>query len=194
MSPISDVTAFRSGRWPLGGFPARDPGGVNWAIDNRAVFCFLAHPSCLVVADPAFRTIEMICDHVRAAGDRAALVDLNAIALPGRTTHEPALRDRMDRRDVESRPRLHEDHARLRSLLRRDVRRAVPRRARPSLRAGFRPPAGAGEARGAAAVEDAEDDLRQLDERPLPQGRARRLRRGRRRTSWSGRTGTPTRC
>ena len=29
-------------------------------------------------------------------------------------------------------------------------------------------------------MEDAEDDLRQLDERPLPQGRARRLRRGRR--------------
>src|SRR5262245_14981811 len=40
--------------------------------------------------------------------------------------HERALRDRMDRCDVESRPRLHKDHPRLRSLLRRDVRRAVP--------------------------------------------------------------------
>ena len=36
------------------------------------------------------------------------------------------------------------------------------------------------------AVEDAEDDLRQLDERPVPQGRARRLRRGRLRRSWNG--------
>ena len=32
------------------------------------------------MTDPAFKTIEMICDQVRAAGDRAALVDLNTIA------------------------------------------------------------------------------------------------------------------
>ena len=66
----------------------------------------------------------------------------------------------------------------LRPLLRRDVRRALPRRAGPPLRAGLRPPPRPREARRAAALEDAEDDLRQLDERPLPQGRARRLRRG----------------
>ena len=60
--------------------PGRDPRGSDLGDRARAVFCFLAHPSCLVVADPAFRTIEMICDQVRAAGDRAALVDLNTIA------------------------------------------------------------------------------------------------------------------
>ncbi len=81
MSPISDVTAFRSGRWPLESFLEAVHSGVTWAIEQRAVFCFLAHPSCLVVTDPAFRAIEMICDLVRTAGDRAALVDLNTIAL-----------------------------------------------------------------------------------------------------------------
>ena len=64
MSPISDVTAFRSGRWPLEAFLQAIEAGVNWAIEHRAVFCFLAHPSCLGVVDPSFRTIDMICDRV----------------------------------------------------------------------------------------------------------------------------------
>jgi peptidoglycan/xylan/chitin deacetylase (PgdA/CDA1 family) len=80
MSPVSDVTALRSGRWPLEAFLEVLRAGVTWAIQERAVFCFLAHPSCLVVTDPTFRTIEMICDLVRTAGDRAALVDLDTIA------------------------------------------------------------------------------------------------------------------
>ena len=80
MSPISDVTAFRTGRWPLEAFLEAIRAGVTWAIEQRAVFCFLAHPSCLGVVDPSFRTIEMICDLVRAAGDRAAIVDLETIA------------------------------------------------------------------------------------------------------------------
>ncbi len=80
MSPVSDVTALRSGRWPLEAFLDAIRAGVTWAIEQRAVFCFLGHPSCLVVTDPAFRTIEMICDLVRKAGDRAAVVDLNTIA------------------------------------------------------------------------------------------------------------------
>jgi hypothetical protein len=80
MSPISDVTAFRSGRWPLESFLNAVRSAVAWAIAERAVFCFLGHPSCLVVTDPAFETLETICDQVRAAGERAALVDLNVIA------------------------------------------------------------------------------------------------------------------
>ena len=75
MSPISDVTAFRTGRWPLEAFLEAIRSGVTWAIEQRAVFCFLGHPSCLVVADPSFRTIEMICDLVRAAGDRRRRFD-----------------------------------------------------------------------------------------------------------------------
>ena len=52
MSPISDVTAFRTGRWPLQSFLEAIRAAVSWAIRNRAVFCFLAHPSCLVATDP----------------------------------------------------------------------------------------------------------------------------------------------
>jgi hypothetical protein len=80
MSPISDVGAFRTGRWPLEAFLDAIRSGVSWAIEQRAVFCLLGHPSCLVVADPAFRTIDMICDLVRSAGDRTALADLDTIA------------------------------------------------------------------------------------------------------------------
>ncbi len=80
MNPVSDVTAMRSGRWPLEAFLEVVRAGVSWAIEHRAVYSFLAHPSCLVVADPAFQAIEMICDLVRTAGDRAMLADLNTIA------------------------------------------------------------------------------------------------------------------
>lgn len=80
MSPISDVTAFRAGRWPLEAFLTAIRAAVARAIERRAVFCLLAHPSCLGVVDPSFRTIDAIVDLVRAAGDRAAIVDLEAIA------------------------------------------------------------------------------------------------------------------
>jgi peptidoglycan/xylan/chitin deacetylase (PgdA/CDA1 family) len=80
MSPISDVTAFRSGRWPLAAFLEAVGAGVAWAIEQRAVFCFLGHPSCLVVTDPAFRTVELVCELVRKAGDQAAIADLDTIA------------------------------------------------------------------------------------------------------------------
>jgi peptidoglycan/xylan/chitin deacetylase (PgdA/CDA1 family) len=80
MSPISDVTAFRSARWDIDAFLEATRRSVSWAIENRATFDFLAHPSCLVVADPKFRAIDLICELVRKAGDRATLADLGAIA------------------------------------------------------------------------------------------------------------------
>ncbi|MBM4072389.1 MAG: chitin deacetylase [Planctomycetes bacterium] len=80
MSPVSDIGAFRGGRWHLKWFLRAVREAVEWAIDNRRVFDFLAHPSCLYVTDPEFRTIELICELVRKAGNRAALVDLNTIA------------------------------------------------------------------------------------------------------------------
>lgn len=80
MSPISDVTAFRSARWPLDAFLEATRRSVGWAIENRKVFDLLAHPSCLVVEDPEFRIVETICDLVDAAGERAAIVDLGKIA------------------------------------------------------------------------------------------------------------------
>jgi peptidoglycan/xylan/chitin deacetylase (PgdA/CDA1 family) len=80
MNPISDVGAFRNGRWPLADFLKAIRMGVEWAIENRAVFDFLAHPSCLYVTDPKFETIEMICDLVKKSKGRAAIVDLGTIA------------------------------------------------------------------------------------------------------------------
>ncbi len=80
MSPISDIGAFRTGRWKLEWFLRSIRRCVQWTIENGAVFDFLAHPSCLYVVDPEFRAIELICEMVREAGDRAAIVDLDSIA------------------------------------------------------------------------------------------------------------------
>ncbi len=80
MSPPSDITAFRSGRWQLAWFKEAVRRGVQWAIEHRAAYDFLGHPSCLYVTDPEFETIDMICQMVRGAGDRAEIVDLDALA------------------------------------------------------------------------------------------------------------------
>lgn len=80
MSPISDIGAFRSGRWKLEWFLEAIERSVQWAIDNRAVFDFLGHPSCLYVVDPEFRALDLICKMVADAGDRAEITDLNGIA------------------------------------------------------------------------------------------------------------------
>jgi peptidoglycan/xylan/chitin deacetylase (PgdA/CDA1 family) len=80
MSPVSDVSAFRTGRWQLDWFLKAIRQAVEWAIDKRAVFDFLGHPSCLYVVDPEFRTVDLICELARKAGPRAALTDLDTIA------------------------------------------------------------------------------------------------------------------
>jgi peptidoglycan/xylan/chitin deacetylase (PgdA/CDA1 family) len=80
MSPVSDIMAFRVGRWKLDAFLKAIRLAVTWAIEQRASFDLLAHPSCLYVTDPEFRTIELICGLVKQAGRRAALVDLGTCA------------------------------------------------------------------------------------------------------------------
>ncbi|HUG91778.1 MAG TPA: polysaccharide deacetylase family protein, partial [Planctomycetaceae bacterium] len=80
MSPISDVGAFRTLFWKLDWFLEATRRSVEWAIRTGRTFDFLAHPSCLVVEDPKFDTIRLICDLVKAAGDRAAIVGLDTIA------------------------------------------------------------------------------------------------------------------
>ncbi len=80
MNPISDVTAFRSTFWKLDYFLEAIRLAVERAIENRATFDFLAHPSCLVVEDPHFETIKLICDLANKARDRAAIVGLDACA------------------------------------------------------------------------------------------------------------------
>ena len=49
------------------------------------VFGFLGHPSCLYALDPQFKVVELICDLVKKAGNRAALVDLNTVARRAKT-------------------------------------------------------------------------------------------------------------
>jgi hypothetical protein len=80
MSPISDIGAFRNGRWRLDWFLKAIEQAVAWAIDHRAVFDFLGHPSCLYATDPEFRAIDLICALVRKAGARAAIVGLDVLA------------------------------------------------------------------------------------------------------------------
>jgi peptidoglycan/xylan/chitin deacetylase (PgdA/CDA1 family) len=80
MSPVSDVTAFRTHYWKLDWFLKAIRLAVEQAIKTGGCFDFLAHPSCLVVEDPTFETIKLICSLVKEAGDRAAIVDLGTIA------------------------------------------------------------------------------------------------------------------
>jgi hypothetical protein len=80
IAPVSDIGAFRTGRWKLDWFLRAIRAGVEWAIENRAVYDFLGHPSCLYVTDPEFRTIDLICDLVKQSPERAKIVDLNTIA------------------------------------------------------------------------------------------------------------------
>jgi hypothetical protein len=80
MSPVSDIGAFRSGRWPLARFLDAIRFAVAWTIQNGAVFDFLGHPSCLLVTDPQMQVFDLICELVKQAGDRAELATLDAIA------------------------------------------------------------------------------------------------------------------
>jgi peptidoglycan/xylan/chitin deacetylase (PgdA/CDA1 family) len=88
MSTVSDIHAFRVGRWPLPDFLKAIEAALDWVLPRRAVFDFLAHPSCLGVVDPECRAVELICDKVKAAGDKAALVDLTAIARRAQGRHQ----------------------------------------------------------------------------------------------------------
>jgi len=76
MSPISDIGAFRTGRWKLDWFLRAIRAAAEWAIEHGAAFDFLGHPSCLYVTDPEFKTIDLLCDLVERAGKNAALADL----------------------------------------------------------------------------------------------------------------------
>ena len=80
MSPISDIGAFRTCRWKLDWFLRSVERSVRWAIEYGATFDFLAHPSCLGVMDPEFKTLDLICRLVEESAGRAELTDLNAIA------------------------------------------------------------------------------------------------------------------
>jgi len=79
-SAISDITAFRAYRWKLDYFLESIRRSLEWVIEHRMVYDFLAHPSCLGVVDPEFRAIDLICDLVEKSRGRAVIVGLDAIA------------------------------------------------------------------------------------------------------------------
>ncbi len=85
MSAASDVTAFRTGRWPLESFLEVTRRGLTWCLEHRATYDFLAHPSCLGVVDPEFRTIDLICDLVAQSKQPARIVSLDALAARAQT-------------------------------------------------------------------------------------------------------------
>ncbi len=80
MSPISDIGAFRNGRWKLDWFLTAIRRSVEQAIEKRAVFDFLAHPSCIGVIDPEFKTVDLILDLVKRSDGKARIVGLDALA------------------------------------------------------------------------------------------------------------------
>lgn len=80
MSPISDIGAFRNGRWKLEYFLKAIQMSLEWVIEHGAVFDYLAHPSVSGVMDPEFRAIDLICETVKTAVDKAELVTLGTIA------------------------------------------------------------------------------------------------------------------
>jgi peptidoglycan/xylan/chitin deacetylase (PgdA/CDA1 family) len=80
MSPISDIGAFRTGRWKLDWFLISIRKAVESVIAKRACFDFLGHPSCLYVVDPQFKAIDLILELADKNRDRAAIVGLDAIA------------------------------------------------------------------------------------------------------------------
>ena len=80
MCPISDLIAFRTARWKLDYFLKAVNETVQQAIQRGFAYVLLAHPSCLSVNDPHFRTVDLVCDLVNASRGRAAITDLDAVA------------------------------------------------------------------------------------------------------------------
>ena len=80
VAPISDCNAFRTRKWKLDEYLRMIERSVRWAIEHRAVYSYGAHPSVMVVEDPCFRAIDLICELVQRAGKRAVLVDLDTVA------------------------------------------------------------------------------------------------------------------
>jgi hypothetical protein len=80
MSPVSDIGAFRTGRWKLDWFLTAVRRALTAVIEKRAVFDFLAHPSCLGVVDPELKTVDLILDLVKKSDGKAVLVGLDAFA------------------------------------------------------------------------------------------------------------------
>ena len=80
MSPISDIGAFRNGRWELGWFLEAIDAALDTCMDEGLCFDFLAHPSCLYVVDTDFRAVDLICRKVGESKGRAVITTLDRFA------------------------------------------------------------------------------------------------------------------
>jgi peptidoglycan/xylan/chitin deacetylase (PgdA/CDA1 family) len=82
MSPLGDVASFRrkEKKWRLGDFLRMIEADVRWAIEHRAVFDLLTHPSIMLCEDPEFRAYELVGDLAQQSPGRAAIVGLDTIA------------------------------------------------------------------------------------------------------------------
>jgi peptidoglycan/xylan/chitin deacetylase (PgdA/CDA1 family) len=80
MSPPSDVTTMRTGRWSLEHFRTGVLSSLSWCIEHGKGWDFLSHPSALGVVDPDFEIIDLILDTVGAAGSRARIATLDVVA------------------------------------------------------------------------------------------------------------------
>ena len=80
MSPVSDVMAMRIARWSRKSWLAALREAITWTIEKGSVFDLLTHPSVLVVMDPKFEALEMVCDMIEEAGNDARLVALDELA------------------------------------------------------------------------------------------------------------------
>jgi hypothetical protein len=70
MNPPSDVTAMRTGRWPLADF-RKGVNPLSSGIEHGAVWDFLSHPSALVLPTRDSRSSISIIDTVRRWSPRA---------------------------------------------------------------------------------------------------------------------------
>ena len=84
IAPVSDVNAFRTRKWKLDEYLKTVEKNFQWAVKNRAVYDYGFHPSVMYVEDPELRAVDLICRLVERAGDKAAIVDLETIALRAR--------------------------------------------------------------------------------------------------------------
>ena len=79
MSPISDIDAFRNGRWQLEHFLKAIRLAMDWVIEHRAVFDFLS-PLRHRRDGSELPRMDLICDLVDQAKGAAEIVTLDVIA------------------------------------------------------------------------------------------------------------------
>lgn len=85
-SALSDIAAFRTGRWGLGDFIEVTRRCAQWAIEHGQVYSFTVHSSVQVVVDPQFKVFEMLLDLVKRADGRVEFATFDQIADRVRST------------------------------------------------------------------------------------------------------------